>query len=305
MSECRMMSGMKFSPLLALAALLVAAPLRADDICSGEQHQVANAGLARAQAAESAGDLLTALQRVDNPDVLGCGDYKAAEALLKRVTKKLGADLEAKGELEAAFNHFTRGGWFEDAQRVGLKQLASTPDDIKLASRLMSFMQNQGFNDGADKVRENARQQAQRLLAEEAKVFSERSPRIDLLQQASDWLQLAGDPVGPVNERALQRGDGYLALNYAYALEQALDYYGFAEREDKSAAVRDKARSLAEQLADGDNWASAVELYGVAGDTEKAEELEERRRADAAITEKERQEQFQKEQDDLEAELDL
>lgn len=298
------MSSTKLWPLLALT-LLVAVPLRADDICSGEQHRVANAGLSRAQAAESSGDLVTALKLVDNRDVLDCGDYKAAEALLKRVSKQLGVNTEAGGDLNAAFNHFTRGGWFDDAKRVGLKQLAGAPGDFKLASSLMYFMQNHGLKDGTDKVRESARQQAQRLLAEEESTFSERTPKIDLLKRARDWLQLAGDPIGPVDERALRRGDSYLALDYAFALEQAIEHYGFADREDKIAAVRTKARGLADQLADGDNWAAAVELYAIAGDPEKAEQLEARRQADAAVSEDARKEEFLKEQDELEKELDL
>jgi len=299
------MNSLKFSPLIALATLLVVAPLRADDICSEDQHRVARAGLGNAQAAEKSGDLVAALKQVDTEDVLGCGDYKAAAALLGRVAKQLGFDAEAKGDLKASFHYFTKAGLFDDAKRVGLKQLANTPSDFEFASSLKTFMKDHELKDGFDKVREHARQQAQRLLAEEEGAFTERSPRLDLLQQAREWVQLAEDPTGSVDERALRRGDGYFALSYAYALEQALEYYGFANREDKSTAVRDKARGLADQLADGDNWLSAVELYQIAGDQERAEQLEERRKADAAITEKERKDQFQKEQDDLEAELDL
>jgi hypothetical protein len=295
---------MKLSPVLALA-LLVAVPLQADDVCSAEEHRVADAGLSRAEAAESSDDLVTALNLVESNEVRFCGDYKAAEAMLKRLAKKLGSQAEASGDLKVAFNYFTRGGWFDDAKRVGLKQLAAAPADFDLAHGLMAFMQQHELQDGAEKVRENARQQAQQLLAEEERTFSVRMPHRDLLEKARDWQQLAGDPVVPVIERALQRGDSYLALDYAHALQEALGYYEFAGREDKVAKVRTKARGLADRLADGDNWAAAVELYQIAGDDERAEQLETRRRASAAATEETRKEEFLKEQDELEKELDL
>jgi hypothetical protein len=304
MTSSNVMSSMKFAPVLALA-LLAAVPLQADDVCSAEEHRVADAGLARAQAAESSGDLVKALKLVDSNEVRGCGDYKAAEAMIKRITQQLGSKTEASGDLKVAFDYFTRGGWFDDAKRVGLKQLAAAPADFDLAYRLMAFMQQHELQDGAGKVRENARQQAQQLLAEEQRTFAVRTPRRDLLETARDWLRLAGDPIGPVEERAVQRGDSYLALDYAYALQQALGYYEFAGREDKVAAVRTKARGLADQLADGDNWAAAVELYLIAEDTERAEQLEARRKASAAATEETRKEEFLKEQDELEKELDL
>jgi hypothetical protein len=69
--------------------------------------------------------------------------------------------------------------------------------------------------------------------------------------------------------------------------------------------VRAKARGLADQLADGDNWTAAVDLYLIAEDTERAEQLEARRKASAAAKEETRQEEFLKEQDELEKELDL
>jgi len=304
MNKSNAISSVKFS-LVFMLALLAAVPLRADDICSDEENRSANAGLSRASEAESSGDLITALKLVSNNDVLGCGDYKAASAMLKRVTEQLGRKAEASGDLETAFNYFTRGGWIDDAKRVGLKQLAAAPGDFGLASSLMSFMQQHDLQDGADKVRENGRQQAQQLLAEEQRTFSVRMPHRDLLQEARDWLKLAGDLPAPVNERALQRGDSFLALDYAYALQQALDYYDFVDREDKIAAVRAKARKLADQLADGDNWAAAVELYQIAGDRERAEQLTAKREADAAATEESRKEEFLKEQDELEKELDF
>jgi hypothetical protein len=88
-------------------------------------------------------------------------------------------------------------------------------------------------------------------------------------------------------------------------MEQAIDYYEFAGHEEKIAAVRSKARKLADGLAGGENWNAAVDLYLIAGDTKRAEELTARREASAADTEAARRKEFQKEQDDLEKELDF
>lgn len=167
-------------------------------------------------------------------------------------------------------------------------------------------MRQYEFRAEEQEILKNARAQAARLLAEEKKAFGPRSPQLDLLGQVRDWLRLAGDEAAAdAKGRAVERGDSYAAQDHLYALEQAIAHYEFAEREDKQAAVRAKARRLAEPLAGGENWASAVAFYRLAGDEARAEELEEKRKASAEQVEKSRQDQFKSEQDDLEKELGL
>ena len=89
------------------------------------------------------------------------------------------------------------------------------------------------------------------------------------------------------------------------ALANAISYYQQAERTDKEDAVRNKARQLADGLADGTRWAEAVRLYELADDSQQAEALTARREAGAAEVEAERKQKFEKEQDDLEKELGL
>jgi hypothetical protein len=292
--------------LLISAAVLVAAPLRADDVCSQEERRTADAGLARAQAAEKAGDLPGALRLANSNDVRNCGDYKVAQSLVTRVAGRLGKDAEAAGKLAAAFDYFEQGALHDDARRVGMKQLTADPKNRQLASNLLGFMQRHEFADSVRVLQDHARDQAERLLAEEAKTHAVRSPRRELLDEARDWLRVAGDePAASVAARAVKRGDEYAALDYAYALQQALAYYSFAGRADKEPSVRTKARGLADKLAGGKDWATAAELYEIAGDSKRARELRASREADAATAEKNRQEQFKKEQDDLEKELDL
>jgi hypothetical protein len=224
---------------------------------------------------------------------------------VRRVSEKLGRKAEADGDLKAAFNYFNTGGFPDDARRVGLKQLAAAPGKLRLSSDLLAFMQENGFAEGADVVRENARRQAQELMSEEERTFAVRNPHQDLLEKARNWLQLADETLAPVEARALQRGEDYLALDYAFALQQAIEYFEFAGRTDKIEMVRAKARRLADGLANGDNWAPAVELYQIAGDSDRADELIARSEVGTAETEAARKEEFQKEQDDLEKELDF
>ncbi|MDH4039043.1 MAG: hypothetical protein OEW92_06815 [Gammaproteobacteria bacterium] len=285
--------------------MLAALPVRADDVCSAQEHASADAVLSRARAAESRGDLGAALNLADSSELRACGDGASAKALVRSASGQLGRKAEADGQLQAAFDYFIRGGWLDDASRVGLKQMAAEPSNFRLASDMMTFMRENGFSDGAGKIRGNAQQQAQQALAEEGRDFAVRSPRLDLLEKARNWLQLSDEPLTPIEQRALQRADAYLALDYAFAMEQALAYYEFAGHADKTEAVRAKARRLADQLADGDNWAAAVELYQIAGDSERADQLASQREAKAADTEKARKSEFQKEQDDLEKELGL
>lgn len=292
--------------LLIAAAVLMAAPLRADDVCSPEERRAGNAALARAQATEKAGDLAGALRLATSSEVRYCGDYNAAKALATRAAGQLGRNAESGGKLAAAFGYFEQGELFDEARRVGLKQVAAEPANRELAAEKLAFMQRHEFADGVGAVQAHARQQAERLLAEEAKTHGVRKPRRDLLEEARDWLRLGGDAAAAtVVARAVKRGDEYAALDYAYALEQALHYYSFADRADKEPAVRAKARGLAGKLAGGKDWATAAELYEIAGEGERAQELRASREADAATAEKNRQEKFKKEQDDLEKELDL
>ncbi len=291
--------------LLIVLALALAMPLMADDICSPEERRANDAAEAKALAAEKSGDLQTALK--SGQQAMYCGGSQQLTAMLRRVRKKLGEQAETDGKLSVAFTYFVEGEFFGDAKRVGLKQLAAKPGNFGLATDLMAFMHNQGFTDEVRQIQDQARQQANKLLAEEEQAFSVRTPQREKLSDARKWLELAGDPVAPVQQRALKRADGYFALDYHYALEQAIAYYELADYTDKARpqAVRTKARRLADQLAGGDNWAAAVELYQLAGDNQRAEELAAKRRADAAKDEETRKEEFQKEQDDLEKELDL
>jgi hypothetical protein len=290
--------------ILALVAVVFGAGAWADDICSAEEHQRGNTGLAQAQAAEKAGDLLGALRLANGSDVRECGDDKAAQALAARVTLRLGNDAETAGKLPKAFEYFDAGGHFAEAKRVGLAQLKAAPADRGLADKLLPFMRSHEFADGVAQIQTQARGQADRLLAEEEKSFAIRAPHQDLLTSAQEWLRLAGDDAAAsVKKRALARADQYAALDYPYALNQAISYYSLAGSPDGETKVRAKAGRLAQQLAGGDQWAQAAELYEIAGDEAHASALRKQREAQAQQNETTRKQKFEKEQGDLEKEL--
>lgn len=284
-----------------IAACTLSAAALADDPCDGER-AAANAGLARAKAAKASGNLRTALKLLNEGSVRVCAD--GADEFHKEIHLALGREAEAAGKRREAHERYWQGGHNAEARRVGLAELAAAPTDRGWATEVMRFMRNTGDDAGIAEVAKHARGQAQRLLAEEDKSFAIRTPHRELLDNAQAWLQLAGDDdASDVRKRALRRGDEFATLDYHYALSQAIGYYDMAGRPDKQEEVRKKARRIADQLAGGDNWRAAVDLYDLSGDSERAEALSTRREASAAETEATRQERFKKEQDDLEKEL--
>jgi len=291
---------------LALLAGLLAAPAGAYDVCSSEEHRAADAAFQRAQAAEAAGDAARALALARDGNVTFCADGRSVQALVSRVTLRLGKDAEAAGNSARAFDYFVSGGHLAEARRIALSRLRAAPADRSLAESMLAFMRSNDLADGVALILDNVRAQAERLLAEEAKAFTVRTPHRELLQSALEWLRLAGDEhPASVRKRASERGDQLAALDYPYALQQAIAYYEMADRADGEAAVRAKARMLAEQKEGSDGWAEAVELFQIAGDAGRAEALEQKRRAQAERSEETRKQKFEAEQEDLEKELGL
>jgi hypothetical protein len=290
--------------LAGLSLALGAVTAHADEVCSTEETRAANAIVARAKAAETAGNLPEALKQLQTSEARFCS--ASGEAELKRVSMLLGQQSEKAGRLAESFDYFELGQHHDDAKRVGLALFRANPTDINGATNLLQFMSINDYADGVSQIHDHARRQADALLAEEAKVFAIRDPHTDLLAEATSWLSLAGDSeAAVVKKRALERADQYAALDYQYALSQALSYYERAGDSAKQLMVKAKAKQLAAGLASGDRWGEAVELYLLADDERSAEELRARRSAGAAATEAARQEAFNKETEDLEKELGL
>ena len=277
---------------------------QADEICDAKQKQAGNAAVARAKTAESAGDLKRALQFAQSSEARECSDD--GDVIAKRVLLRLGQDAEKAGQLSQAFDYFSSGMHLADAKRVGLASLKARPTDHSLADNLRGFMDRNNFADGLAEIQAHARGQATRLLAEEEKTFAIRTPHEDLLSDAQSWMRVAGNEAAPeIKRRLVARGDQFAALDYHYALDQAVRYYERAEQKDKQAGVKAKARQIADKLAGGDNWNAAVELYQLAGDRAKADALRASREAGAAKKEEARKDKFEKETDDLEKQLGL
>lgn len=288
----------------ALCLNFVTTAVHADEVCSAAENRAANAAIAKAKSAEAAGNLKQAFSSVANSDVRICGT--GGGELYLRLALGAGREEEKAGRLEQAFDYFEQGQHYDDAKRVGLARFRSLPNDRNVASNLLSFMQRNDFADGAAEIEQHARAQAARLLAEEEKTFAIRTPHTELLQDAEAWLSVAGEgDAAEVKRRALQRADQFAALDYHYALDQALSYYQRADNTIKPAAVKAKARKLADGLASGNSWADAVALYELAGERQLADNLSAKREASAASAEAARVDTFRKEQDDLEKELGL
>jgi hypothetical protein len=295
----------------------------ADDVCSDTERSAANAQLAKAKAAETAGNLEQALKLAQGADFC-VDDTEGLRRVVVNSSYKLGQAAEAAGKLEAAFDYYQQGMPAEqyqnpkpvdllgNAKRVALAMVEQQPANRQIARRALQFMNRENLSDGVTKIVAHMDAQARRLLAEEQKAFSTQNPHTELLEEAEAWLQeqvLTGVPestaptAGELTARWVARGDQFAALDYHSALSNALSYYQEAERTDKEAAVRAKARKLADGLASSNRWGEAVRLYELAGDSEKAEALTREREASAAEVEAERKEKFEQEQADLEKEF--
>jgi hypothetical protein len=295
----------------------------ADDVCSDTERSTANAQLARAKAAESAGNLEQALRLAQGADFC-VDDTDGLRRVVVNSSYKLGQAAEAAGKLETAFDYYQQGMPAEqyenpkpvdllgNAKRVALAMVEQQPANRQIARSVLQFMNRENLSDGVAKIVAHMDAQAQRLLAEEQKAFSIQNPHTELLEEAEAWLQeqvLTGVPestaptAGELTARWITRGDQFAALDYHTALSNALGYYQEAERADKEAAVRAKARKLADGLASSNRWGEAVRLYELAGDSDKAEALNRDREASAAEVEAERKQKFEQEQADLEKEF--
>lgn len=294
--------------LFAAASLMVAVQPTLADGCDPKAERDAAAQFRKAEDMERAGKLKEAFEataRVDSMCLPGNG-HQQYEALRKRTGLKLGQQEEKQGRLAAAFDWYKNSGNATEADRVKLKQVDAGPRDRNVVSNAIDHFRFRNNDARVAELRQRAAKNADLELAAEEKAFATRKESFDELGKARDWFYLAGDGAAKkVRERAERRGDALLKENTFRQMENAGRYFDTAEARSKERALKDKALRLAQEHEKRGEITQATNFYQLAGATAKGDELRERAEAQHQKAEVKRQQQFTKDQDDLEKQLGL
>lgn len=299
-----MKAGGKVWVLLACAAGFVATiPTASADGCTTEDEVAARVQMGKAEELERAGKLREAFDKAAGIDLM-CVDQKRSDALRQRVARSLGGQEEKGGRLAAAFDWYESGGLTADADRVKLQHVRSRPADSTVFGNAYEYFTRREAAATLQELRILAAKNADAAFAEEERAFAARSVSFDELGRAGDWLHyLGGDQQKRKTERAEKRGDALAASDGLQKLENALRYYDIADRPQKAKQVKDKALRLGDGYVKTGETTTAANFYRLAGADAKATELEKQAAQANQKKEAKRQEQFKKEQDDLEKEL--
>ncbi len=294
--------------LLGVVLALLVASASADDICDDRatKQPKADAQLKQAQELQKAGKAREAYAAAGKVDMDCVGSMKAVDELKKSAAGGIAAEEEKKARFAEAFDWYRRADRAPDAGRMQRKLVEAKPDDVNTVGRAISFFHDIGDAAGEKDMRAHALKNVDKALAAEEKQFAAVGKNsLASLGKARDWVHYANAGGERVTARAEQRGDTLFAEESRTFLALALDYYGFAEKQDKEQKLRAKARTLGDKAAAKGEAELAVGYYEIAGDDAKAEALRTRSEQQQAQSEEARKKKFAKEQDDLEKELDL
>ncbi|MCC6301438.1 MAG: hypothetical protein IT489_01395 [Gammaproteobacteria bacterium] len=299
-----MKTGGKAVWVLACAAGFAAAtPVAWADGCDTKDEREAGARMERAEGLERDGKPREAFNVVSRVDTM-CVDQKRFDTILHRLGKTLGGQEERQGRLSEAFAWYDRAGLTADADRVMLARLRAAPGDRAVFGPAYGYFERREDAAAMKELRAIAAKNADAAFAEEERVFAARSESFDALDRAGDWLRYLGDDsTKRKTGRAEARGDALAAGEGLIRLQHAVRYYEIADRPDKVGQVRAKAMRLGDAYAQRGETTSAANFYRLAGADDKATELERRTEQAQQKKEGQRQEQFKKDQDDLEKAL--
>lgn len=297
---------------LALATLTLP-PARADgEVCTDAQKAQAESGLKKAEDAERAGRLKDAYAAIRATSSFECAanGYKRRDALLERLSRKLGEEAEKAGRYGEAFDYYrapqsVRADYdLSDADRALLKHVKAASGDYKVVSSAASWFEQRGNPASLGETRAIARASGEEALAAEERAFAATRNSLNELGKARQWLELAGDAKA-ISARAAQRGDALLAHGAFSSVERAFQYYDFAGNRQKLKSAQDRARRLGDEYAKNGQTRVAAQFYELAGDSARAAALGKKNEARNEKAEGKRQQQFQKDQKSLEKELGL
>lgn len=293
----------------ACAALFAPGAFADGEGCSASQKASSDGQLKKAEAAEKAGKDLEAYkivtQDVRSLECAGNG-YKRRDGILERTSRKLGAEAEKAGRHGDAHAYYlapsrNRADYpLADADRAMLKHAKANPENHKIVSQALSYLENREGKPHLKEVQALASAAGSRALAAEEKAFATRRDTLKEIQKAKEWLDLTGEG-RRATARADQRGDTVLGEGTVRSVELALEYYGFSGNTAKEKQAQQRAAKLGDEAARKGEHGQAARYYELSGDPSRVQAAEKQKEK----TESKRQDKFKQDQKSLEKELGL
>ncbi|CUS36558.1 hypothetical protein [Candidatus Nitrospira nitrificans] len=286
---------------VAIAVTLGTAQAWADELCSEpDRKAAAKAALAKAQALQAGGKLREAWDAAGQAD----SDCADVDTVKKQVAKAIGADEERKGRIDEAIDWYQRVNADADATRVITKASGDRPDDVRFIGRAIEYFRLKNDKGNEQKMRDIAKRNVEKQLAEEAKRFDTQLKESQtFLQKAQEWAYYAEWGKDRVRERAQMRGDFFAKEDSRMALKKAISYYFVGSLDEKIKSVKSKAAGLGKQAETKGEPEVAADYYMIADQGDKAEAITKQAEAAKQKVEEGRKKTFKKDQDDLEKAL--
>lgn len=314
----------------SLMLMTLAAPaVHADDPCLGDDEKKAaltrSAALQRAEQAGQSAAIFVAYMQIIADDCMDRYDKKAvvrAKANIPRLGRDLAQAAETKGALyssdairadgqTSAFRYYETIGDHQEANRVLLKAVQGTPEDLRLFQTAWNidngrygpadpttgsrqpYSSPPAFqrelakvaSTNADRLMKAEEKDAQGLTGNIGELGKASMQSIEKLRSAALWMKYLPGGDRPAKDRAEQRGDTIMKRpDPTFTQGQAMTYYEFSgSPKAKDMAAQIKKKSEASQRAMEKSGESMKGMFSQKGEAE--------------------QKQFDKKKADLEKEL--
>ena len=276
-------------------------PAWADDLCpEPDRKAAAKAALAKAQALQAGGKLREAWDAAGKAD----SDCADVDTVKKQVAKAIGAEEEKNGRIAEAIDWYNQGNDQASATRVINKAVGDRPEDETFIGRAIEYFRLKNDKAGEQKMRDIAKRNVEKQLAEEAKHFDTQLKESQtFLQKAQQWTYYAEWGKDRVRERAQTRGDFFAKEDSRMALKKAISYYFVGNLDEKIKSVKAKAAVLGKQAEAKGEPEAAADYYMIADQGDKAAAIAKQADAAKQKAEESRKKTFKKDQADLEKEL--
>lgn len=278
-----------------------AIPAWADDLCpEPDRKAAAKAALAEAQALQSGGKLHEAWDAAGK----AASDCADVDTVKKQIAKAIGAEKEKAGRIAEAIDWYNQGNDQASATRVITKASGDRPEDEAFIGRAIEYFRLKNDKGNEQKMRDIAKRNVEKQLAEEAKHFDTKLKESQtFLQKAQQWTYYAEWGKDRVRERARMRGDFFAKDDSHMALKKAISYYFIGSLEEKIKSVKSKAAALGKQAEAKGEPEAAADYYMIANQGDNANAVTKQAEAAKQKAEESRKKSFKKDQGDLEKAL--